>query len=285
MAALVLCAFSCEKNSEANGPEEITFNIGVAQTKVSGTSFQAADALSLWAVEREGGVQMPLQVGGNYFNNERLSFSGTIWSADRSLYWSASACDFYAVYPYIASVSSVEEQPVSVAVDQDSARDGAVPGGYEASDFMWASASNVSRPGPVNLTFRHMLSKCAVNIVKGDTYEGEIPDDVVVHIYNTTTSGKLNIAKGSVTKDAFGQKKTITAKKIDNQHFEAVVIPQNIEKRTPLIEVTMGGIAYLLEYSLSFRPGYKHTINLTVNTSPDQEQIEISIDPSTGNWN
>jgi hypothetical protein len=44
----------------------------------------------------------------------------------------------------------------------------------------------------------------------------------------------------------------------------------------------MGGIAYLMEYSLSFKPGYQHTINLTVNTSPDQEKFEISIDASTG---
>jgi hypothetical protein len=55
-------------------------------------------------------------------------------------------------------------------------------------------------------------------------------------------------------------------------------VPQNIEIRTPLIEVTMGGIAYLLEYSLSFKPGYVHTLNLILNTSPDQEKIEISID-------
>ena len=73
--------------------------------------------------------------------------------------------------------------------------------------------------------------------------------------------------------------------KLSNSSFKAVVVPQNIENRTPLIEVTMGGISYLLEYSLSFKPGYSHTINLTLNTSPDQEQIEIAIDPSIDDWN
>ena len=82
-----------------------------------------------------------------------------------------------------------------------------------------------------------------------------------------------------------GARKTITMKKLSNERFEAVVVPQNIERRTPLIEVTMGGIAYLLECSLSFRPGYAHTINLILNTSPDQEKIEISIDAGTGEWN
>ena len=69
-------------------------------------------------------------------------------------------------------------------------------------------------------------------------------------------------------------------KKLSNDKFAAVVVPQNLERRTPLIEITMGGIAYLLEYSLSFKPGYVHNINLVVNTSPDQEKIEITIDPN-----
>jgi hypothetical protein len=71
-------------------------------------------------------------------------------------------------------------------------------------------------------------------------------------------------------------------KKLASDKFEAVVIPQNIERRTPLIEISMGGIAYLMEYSLSFKPGYQHTINLTVNTSPDQEKFEIAIDAGAG---
>ena len=107
----------------------------------------------------------------------------------------------------------------------------------------------------------------------------------MAHVYNTVTDCKVDWAKGSVEKDAFGAKNTLTMKKISNERFEAVLVPQNIEKRTPLIELTMGGIAYLLEYSLSFRPGYCHYVDLTLNTSPDQEQIEISIDPGTENWN
>ena len=121
--------------------------------------------------------------------------------------------------------------------------------------------------------------------VKGEKFEGELPEDIAVHIYNTVTTADLNLANGSVEKYALGSRNTITMKKLATDKFEAVVIPQNIERRTPLIEISMGGIAYLLEYSLSFKPGYAHTINLTVNTSPDQEKFEISIDASTGDMN
>ena len=51
-----------------------------------------------------------------------------------------------------------------------------------------------------------------------------------------------------------------------------------------MVEITMGGIAYLLEYSMSFRHGYQHTITIILNTSPDQEKIEIQIEGDVSGW-
>lgn len=92
----------------------------------------------------------------------------------------------------------------------------------------------------MNLQFKHMMSKCVVRVVKGESFEGDIPNDIVSHIYNTSTSCTVDCVAGSVEKDAFGAKNTITMKKITNNLFEAVIVPQNIENRTPLIELTNG---------------------------------------------
>ena len=244
------------------------------------SGFQIGDEIGLWAVERSGGNKVPLQIGGNFINNEalRLQDAQNHWAGSRTLYWSSNACDFYGVFPYQSDLVSVEAQPFSVRLDQS------VAANYTASDLLWACAENVSHGQTVDLQFRHLLSKLNVIIVEGDKFEGDIPVDIALHVYNTTTSGKVNLQEGSIEKDPFGAKGTITAKKVSDHLFEAIVVPQFIEKKTPLIEVTMGGIAYLLEYSISFRPGYEHTIRLTVNTSPDQEMIEISIDAESGGW-
>ena len=138
--------------------------------------------------------------------------------------------------------------------------------------------------GEVKLKFNHLMSRVVVKVVKGPTFEGNIPDDIVTHIYNTATTAKVNYSEGSLEKYALSENKTITMRKISNQQFDAIVVPQFIERSTPLIEITMGGIAYLMNYSISFRPGYQHTITVTVNTSPDQEKIEISIDGEVGDW-
>ena len=276
ISILLLAACGKEATQEQN---VMRFQFGYPGTRATATGFEANDAVSLYAVQWVGGVQYPLQIGGNYLNNEKITFDGIDWNPERTLYWADTPCDFYALYPYQASITSIERSPFNLAADQN-ANDG-----YEASDLLFAYAENKARTdGPVALQFKHMMSKIKVNLVKGPNFEGDIPNDVIAHIYNTITSCTVNLATGSVEKDAFGERKTLTMHKIDNEHFEAVVVPQNIEKRTPLIELTMGGIAYLLETSLSFRPGYAHTITVTLNTSPDQEQIEISIDPGYGGW-
>lgn len=287
-AMSILALVSCAKQQVpvAVNSDEIKFNISMpssvaakAVTKATATGFESGDAISLYAVEYNGEQAMPLQIGGNFLNNEKLTYNGSAWTSTRTLYWSEKACDFYGFYPYQQGIGSMEDYSFSVAVNQDGED-------YEASDLLFAKAEKVAKAeGGVNLAFKHMMSKCIVKVEKGEKFEGEIPDDIVAHIYNTNVECTVDWTKGSVEKNAFGAKKTITMKKLSNELFEAVLVPQNLEKRTPLIELNMGGIAYLLEYSLSFRPGYVHTVTVTLNTSPDQEMIEINIDPEVDPWN
>ena len=282
----IIALFACQKEAPSITQDKdlIQFELGLPQTKATAESFEVGDKVSLWAVEYTNEEAPELQIGGNFLNNEQLTFNGAKWTG-RAMYWSEKPCDFYAVYPYIEP-SSVDSYLFDIATDQNTERTDIALGGYEASDLLFAKAEAVTRTdGKVILKFNHMMSKCVVNVIKGEKFEGELPNDIVVHIYNTVTTADLNLASGSLEKYALGDRKTITMRKLSNEKFEAVVIPQNIERRTPLVEISMGGIAYLLEYSLSFRPGYQHTINLIVNTSPDQEKFEIAIDASSGGMN
>jgi hypothetical protein len=183
-------------------------------------------------------------------------------------------------------MKAMEDILFDIQTDQNSAKNNSALGGYEASDLMWAKAEKVKQAdGAVKLKFQHMMSRLVVKVEKGPSFEGEIPDDIVTHIYNTATTAKVNYKVGSLEKYAYSENKTITMRKINDTTFDAIIVPQFIERSTPLVEITMGGIAYLLNYSMSFRPGYQHTITVTLNTSPDQEKIEISINGEVGDWN
>lgn len=282
--ALAAIVVSCSKVSPTNHDQEIKF-VSSISTKVTASAFEIGDKISVWAVEQDGSEAIPVQLGGNYLNNEILTFTGSKWKSAQKLYWSDKPCDFIAVYPCIGTLTSVDRQVFSLELDQNAPEGIGKLSGYEAADRMVAVTRNVSRAdGSVMLDFRHVLAKCSVNIVKGDNFEGDVPDDIVVHIYNTVVDYYLDLNKGTAGQCPAGSRKTITMHKKDNLHFDAIVVPQNIETNTPLIEVMSGGISYLLHYSMSFKPRYNHTINVILNTSPDQEKIEISIDPDLDEW-
>jgi hypothetical protein len=276
---------SCQKEAPANFQDDgqIRFEFGLPSTKATAEKFEAGDNVSVWAVEYTSEEAPELQIGGNFLNNEMLTYDGSKW-AGRTMYWSEKPCDFYAVYPY-QYPETVSEFLFDLPLDQNSPATDEALSGYEAADLLWAKAERVAREdGVVNMAFKHMMSRVVVKIERGPSYEGELPEDIVVHLYNTVTTAEVDLTKGSLQRYAYGDKGTITMKQLSADTFAAVVVPQNIERRTPLVEVTMEGIAYLLTYSTSFRPGYQHTITITLNTSPDQEKIEINIDGEIDGW-
>ena len=282
--ATALLAIGCNNDDSlelANNEIKVVANL---PTRATMTSFEQGDRMGLYAVEYVGDMAQPLQVSGNYLNNEPMVYNGTKWDSGRTLYWSTKECDFYGIYPY-QPMAAVDEILFEVETDQNATESADALGGYEASDLMWAKAEKVAqKDGVVNLQFHHMMSRLVVKVETGPKFEGEIPDDIVTHIYNTATTAKVNYQTGSLEKYSLSENKTITMRKIDNRTFDAIIVPQFIERSTPLVEITMGGIAYLLNYSMSFRPGYQHTITITLNTSPDQEKIEISIDGEIDDW-
>lgn len=286
LAVATLLMLGCNKGVDTSviNPDEIRVEASVKQTRAAGTSFEIGDKMSLYAVEYNGDEVASLQVAGNFINNEALTYNGSAWVGGRTLYWSDKPCDFYGIYPY-QEPATVSEYLFDLPTDQNSPETDDALSGYEAADLLWAKATKVSREdGAVQLQFKHMMSRVVVKIERGEKYEGELPEDITVHLYNTVTTAEVDFTHGSLQRYAHGEKETITMKQLSGDTFAAIVVPQNIERRTPLVEITMEGIAYLLNYSMSFRPGYQHTITVTLNSSPEQEKIEISIDGEIGDW-
>ena len=285
LALIALAAVGCSNNDEGElTPKEIRIEASLGGTRATLNSFEAGDKMSLYAVEYDGDNVAEVQTAGNYINNEQMVYNGGKWASNRTLYWSEKPCDFYGFYPYQPTTAMSN---VLFEIDSDQANLGSADklGGYEASDLMWAKAEKVAQSnGAVKLNFQHMMSRLVVDIVRGPSYEGELPEDIEVHIYNTLTTARLDWRIGSLEAYQMGARKTISMRQVDGDTFDAIVVPQFIERSTPLVEITMEGIAYLLNYSMSFRPGYQHTVTVTLNTSPDQEKIEINISGEIDDW-
>ncbi len=275
----MLLAVGCDKEDTPTqyDPNAIRVEAQLGQTRATLTQFEAGDQMNLYAVEYDGEEAQPLQIGGNFLNNERMTYDGGLWSADRTLYWSEAPCDFYGFYPY-QEINTMTGSLFNLPTDQNRPETQTMISGYEEADLMWAKAEKVSRAdGVVKLQFKHMLSRLVVKIERGSNYEGELPEEIDVHIYNTATTALVNWSKGTLEKYIYSPIKTIRMRRLTVDTFDAIIVPQFIERSTPMVEVTMEGIAYLLNETMSFRPGMQHTIIVRLNTSPDQEKIEISI--------
>lgn len=284
VATLLMAGCDSSNILENINPDEIRIVANVDNTRATATSFETGDKMAIFAVEYDGDEVAALQVAGNYINNELMAYNGSAWIGNRTLYWSENPCDFYALYPY-HEPTSMTSHLFELPTDQNSPETESSLSGYEAADLLWAKATKVSRAdGVVKFSFKHLMSKVIVKIERGATFEGELSEDIVVHLYNTKTSTLLDMRTGSLNADPNGSHKTINMRKVSKDTFEAIVVPQFIERSTPLVEITMEDIAYLLNYTMSFRPGFQHTITITLNTSPDQEKIEIAIDGSVEGW-
>jgi hypothetical protein len=57
--------------------------------------------------------------------------------------------------------------------------------------------------------------------------------------------------------------------------YTAIVVPQRLENKVPLIEVVTNGVSYLVEMKFVFRSSTQHVVNLILNDNPDNIRIEI----------
>lgn len=242
-------------------------------SRATDKAFEKNDRVGLYVVEQNE----PLQVSGNYVNNAPLTYDGAAWVPSRPIYWDDGSYNVYAYYPYSTPISSVDETEFSVALDQSSTKSGNELGGYEASDFLWASATKqTASNNAVSLRFKHCMSKLVVRLIKGEDYEGDdLPEDAEVYIHNTVPSATIDLSVGVATKALYGTEKSLKAQAIGGHKYAAIIVPQRIINKRPLVEVVMKGVSYLMESTFVFKPGIQHTISLIISKNPDQVKIEI----------
>lgn len=256
------------------------------QTKVSAGAFEEADQIGLYVTDYVNETTpMPLQISGNRANNSLLTYDGSVWTPDQTIYWGSGKSDVYAYYPYFETVTDVNSQYFELATDQSG-------DGYELSDFLWAKAEGVSQAdGTVKLDMKHLMSKLTVKIVAGEDYIGSLPEDATVQLHSTVTNVNINLENGAVVKDPYSGAKSIKMKNLGIRTFEgakavvyeAIVVPQMLESSVPLLEINSKSVSYLLEDSFNFRPGVAYTYTAILNASTTAIKVEIGCEIE--DWN
>ncbi len=255
-------------------PQPLTFEIThpSAATRATDAGFEDGDRIGLF-INKAGTV---LEPSGNEINNEMLSCLIGTWGASKDLYLNEGKYNVYAYYPY-QNVTSVEDMDFAISTNQN------VNANYSASDLMYANSANYSDVhSPIRLTFNHVLSKLTIRLIKSEDYEGELPSNMKVYIHNTVPTATFDLTSGVATKKAKANVKTITAHQVGALIYEAIIVPQRLDTRLPLIEIVTGNISYMLDSKFIFKRGMNHVVNIVIPNSP--EQIKMNIGGATQNW-
>ena len=284
VALSLLGLASCSNDDSTESPVSaretpMTFDVvHPSQTRATATDFENGDKIGVYIAKAD----MPLEIGGNALNNEPLTLTSGKWTPGKNLFWDEGTYNAYAYYPYM-NVTSIEDQPVSVATDQSSAETNGTLSGYEASDLLYAKTSNVAAStSPVTLSFKHVMSKLTIRLVKGEDFEGEMPTDAEIFIHNTVPTATFDFSAGIVTRDVKGKRATIKARQESNFQFGAIIVPQRLDNRVPLVEVVMKGVSFLFESKFLFKPGVDHLVNLVITDNP--EKVKIEVGGEVENW-
>ena len=278
MALSVMAFASCSSDNDVTEVPKsaketpMTFDVHQpSQTRDTASAFEEGDRIGLYVAE----ASSPLEMSGNLVNNEALTLTAGKWIPSRNLFWDEGQYNAYAYYPYM-KVESIEDQDIEVATDQSLPGESGSMSPYEASDLLYAQTKGVAASAsPVSLTFRHLMSRLTIRLVKGEDFEGDMPTDAVILIHNTVPTASVDLSAGIVTRKTKGIKRTIKARQESNFQFGAIIVPQRLDNRVPLVEVVMKGVSYLFESRFLFKPGVNHLVNLVITNNPDQVKIEV----------
>ena len=298
--------FSCAKeDSNIPKPQDedlIPLNISGAvnqvPTKVTSEGFVNNDAVGLFAVNYESNntVAGTLKNSGNQADNVRYNFdeSNHKWVPVRPVYYKNvnTNVDLYLYYPFQSSVTDVNSANFEVKKDQSSAATNTELSGYEASDWMWGKAENITpQESSVRIMMNHRLSAVQVTLNEGTGFaEGEFESvSKSVILTNTTRKATLDYSTGTPTALGNPQKDGIVMcpQSGESTSFRAVVIPQTVAANTQLFAITLDGVSYSFKQAndVTYQMGKQLTVTINLNKKTPTGTYELQLaDAQITDW-
>ena len=229
--------------------------VQVPTTRVNDEGFCDGDAVGIYVVNFENGASGTLKTEGNQADNVKYIYdeANYKWTPEKDVYFrdERTHVDIIGYYPY-ANPSSIGAYPFEVQKDQTTVAANGSLGGYEASDFLWGKAANITPTATrINLKFQHRMAGVMVSFIEGGNWgEGEWAQvNKTALVTNTKRKATIDLATGDIT--AIGDVPTtgiIPYKSGDD--FRAVVVPQTIPAGTALLSLTVDGIPYAYKYKV-----------------------------------
>lgn len=261
--------------------------------RVEDGGFSNGDAVGIYIVNYENGNPGVLKTDGNHVTNAKFTFDEVTrkWNPEKPVYWKdkSTSVDAYGYYPYKEEISKVNAMPFIVYSNQSEVDKESGLVGYEASDLLWAKASDVSpASGIIDLQHNHMMANVLVSLVPGEGFTTEewAALEKIVMVENTYLGSYVDLSTGEVTVDKTTETQSIVTIK-DGQDWRAIVVPQIVDQGKTLISITVNGYAYhfVRDDIMTFHPGKMHKFTIQVqNSIPTGDYQFTLLDEAVTSW-
>lgn len=278
-------------------PLNIDGSINQIQTKVNAAGFVDKDALGLFAVNysEENTVAGTLVDNGNQADNVKYVFdeAANKWTPTKKVYYKDvnTNVDLYLYYPHQSSVTEVNAANFEVQKDQSSAATASSLSGYEASDFLWGKAVNITpSENKVAVQLSHKMAAVNVILVEKEGFaEGEFASlEKGILLTNTTRKAKINFATGEVSALGNAQQDGIVMCPQSSGAFRAVVVPQTVEAGEKLFAITIGGVSYGFRNSaasVTYAAGKQTDVTINIKKKTPAGEYELTLgDIKIADW-
>lgn len=278
-------------------PLNIDGSINQIQTKVNAAGFVDKDALGLFAVNysEENSVAGTLADNGNQADNVKYVFdeAANKWTPTKKVYYKDvnTNVDLYLYYPHQSSVTEVNAANFEVQKDQSSAATASSLSGYEASDFLWGKAVNITpSENKVAVQLSHKMAAVNVVLVEKEGFaEGEFASlEKGIILTNTTRKAKINFATGEVSALGNAQQDGIVMCPQSSGSFRAVVVPQTVEAGEKLFAITIDGVSYGFRNSaasVTYAAGKQTDVTINIKKKTPAGEYELTLgDIKIADW-
>lgn len=278
-------------------PLNIDGSINQIQTKVNAAGFVDKDALGLFAVNysEENTVAGTLADNGNQADNVKYVFNEAAnkWTPTKKVYYKDvnTNVDLYLYYPHQSSVTEVNAANFEVQKDQSSAATASSLSGYEASDFLWGKAVNITpSENKVAVQLSHKMAAVNVVLVEKEGFaEGEFASlEKGIILTNTTRKAKINFATGEVSALGNAQQDGIVMCPQSSGSFRAVVVPQTVEAGEKLFAITIDGVSYGFRNSaasVTYAAGKQTDVTINIKKKTPAGEYELTFgDIKIADW-
>lgn len=278
-------------------PLNIDGSINQIQTKVNAAGFVDKDALGLFAVNysEENTVAGTLADNGNQADNVKYVFdeAANKWTPTKKVYYKDvnTNVDLYLYYPHQPSVTEVNAANFEVQKDQSSAATASSLSGYEASDFLWGKAVNITpSENKVAVQLSHKMAAVNVVLVEKEGFaEGEFASlEKGIILTNTTRKAKINFATGEVSALGNAQQDGIVMCPQSSGAFRAVVVPQTMEAGEKLFAITIDGVSYGFRNSaasVTYAAGKQTDVTINIKKKTHAGEYELTLgDIKIADW-